>query len=97
MIVSLLTEEFDDPESLDCAEEPEKNEEELEELGPALPSDEKKVAEGLKILVAEDHPMNRKLLEIFLKKFGAQVYLAENGEEALSIINNQPEISMIFN
>ncbi|MBQ4379451.1 MAG: response regulator [Treponema sp.] len=96
MIVSLLTEEFDDLESLDCAEEPEKNEEELEELEPALPSDEKKVAEGLKILVAEDHPMNRKLLEIFLKKFGAQVYLAENGEEALSIINNQPEISMIF-
>ena len=55
-----------------------------------------RVAEGLKILVAEDHAMNRKLLETFLKRFGAEVYLAENGAEALEIIKNTPEISMIF-
>ncbi len=58
--------------------------------------DTKLLAEGLKILIAEDHPMNRKLLETFLKKFGAEVYLASNGNEALDIIRNTPEISMIF-
>lgn len=57
---------------------------------------EKKVAQGLRILVAEDHPMNRKLLETFLRKFGAEVYLAENGVQALEIIKNIPEISMVF-
>ena len=73
---------------------------ELEELVPLAPEEEvkvsKNVGEGLKILVAEDHPMNRKLLETFLKKLGAEVYLAENGEKALEIIKNTPEISMIF-
>lgn len=63
---------------------------------PAPKIENKMVAEGLKILIAEDHPMNRKLLETFLKKFGAEVYLAQNGEEALEIIRNTPEISMIF-
>lgn len=81
----------------------------LEELAPLPPSEDgadgkdenpalsqQNVAEGLKILVAEDHPMNRKLLETFLKRFGAEVYLAENGLEALEIIENTPEISMVF-
>jgi CheY-like chemotaxis protein len=96
MLVSLLTEEFSGLEPLDSPDEKDRNRIEIEELPPALPSDENKSAEGLKILVAEDHPMNRKLLQTFLKRFGAQVYLAENGEEALTIIKNQPEISMIF-
>jgi len=59
-------------------------------------NDGKDVARGLKILVAEDHPMNRRLLETFLKRLGAEVYLAENGEVALDIIRNTPEISMVF-
>ena len=58
--------------------------------------EEQNIAKGLKILVAEDHPMNRKLLETFLKRFGAEVYLAENGNEALEIVENTPEISMVF-
>ena len=83
----------------------------IEELVPITPEEEKslsagksatskaenkKIAEGLKILVAEDHPMNRRLLATFLERFGAEVYLAENGEDALDIIRNTPEISMIF-
>lgn len=59
-------------------------------------ADGKDVARGLKILVAEDHPMNRRLLETFLKRLGAEVYLAENGDVALDIIRNTPEISMVF-
>ena len=73
------------------------SEEENPSSPTAVPVEKKEnIAEGLKILVAEDHPMNRKLLETFLKKFGAQVYLAENGVEALKIIEETPEISMVF-
>lgn len=98
MLASLLSEEFYNIEQLELADKDE--EIELEELVPLAPEEEvkvsKNVGEGLKILVAEDHPMNRKLLETFLKKLGAEVYLAENGEKALEIIKNTPEISMIF-
>ena len=79
---------------------------EIEELKPAQLSEKKSsiiqnestnhIAEGLKVLVAEDHPMNRKLLETFLKRFGAEVYVAKDGEEALEIIKNNLEIRMIF-
>ncbi len=93
-LVSLLTEEFSDTGDLEelpsvpIAQETVKKEEKR--------GDDKKLAEGIKILVAEDHPMNRRLLETFLKRFGAEVYLAENGVKALEIIKNTPEISMIF-
>lgn len=63
------------------------------ELSP-LPAAEP--AKGMKILVAEDHPMNRKLLETFLTRMGADVYLAKNGEEALDMIKNNPQINMVF-
>ena len=108
MLVSLLSEEFYEQDSLnsvrtgDFATEIEEldsispEEENAEVAGKPLPLKKENVADGLKILVAEDHPMNRKLLETFLKKFGAEVYLAENGVEALKIIERTPEISMIF-
>jgi len=38
---------------------------------------------GLKILVAEDNPVNKKLLEVLLKKFGCEVDIASNGEVAV--------------
>lgn len=53
-------------------------------------------AEGSTILIAEDHPVNRKIIETFLKKFGATVYVAANGEEAVAQIAAHPEIEMIF-
>ncbi|MBQ8678675.1 MAG: response regulator [Treponema sp.] len=112
MLVSLLSEELYEIEQLESADKGEKiiKIEELIPLTPAEEKSEREkasgnvkasipkenAAEGLKILVAEDHPMNRKLLETFLKKFGAEVYLAENGVEALEIIENVPEISMVF-
>ncbi len=37
----------------------------------------------LEILVAEDNPINQKLIRIVLEKFGLNVTLANNGEEAL--------------
>lgn len=57
---------------------------------------DQQVASGLCILVAEDTPINQKLLETFLKKFGATVYLAENGQVAVDQIEIHPEIDLIF-
>jgi len=101
---SFLIENFSEFEELDLIKDVSSQEDdELENLSPAEKShksvkndDNERIAENLKILVAEDHPMNRKLLENFLKRWGAQVYLAQNGEEALEIIKQQPDIRMIF-
>ena len=38
---------------------------------------------GLKILVAEDHPFNRKLCQLMLESFGARADWAVNGREAV--------------
>ncbi len=54
------------------------------------------IAEGMKILVTDDHPVNRKILVEFLKKFGAAVYEAENGEAAIKIIREHSEIQVVF-
>ena len=48
------------------------------------------------MLVAEDHIVNRRLLCAFLKKFGADILEAENGQEALDIVSMHPEIDFIF-
>lgn len=53
-------------------------------------------AKGIKIIVAEDHLVNRKILLEFLKHFGATTFEAENGEEVLSIIKTNPDIQVIF-
>lgn len=51
---------------------------------------------GIKILVAEDHHVNREILVQFLKKFGATIFQAENGMQALNLISKNPEIQIIF-
>lgn len=55
-----------------------------------------KIASGIKILVAEDHPVNRRLLVTFLKQYGATVFEAENGQIALDCINENKDIKIIF-
>lgn len=54
------------------------------------------LASDLKILIAEDHPVNRKIMETFLHNFGASVFSAEDGEAAIQIIQDNPDIDMIF-
>lgn len=44
---------------------------------------EKSLKPGLKILVAEDNLMNRKLIEVLLGTLGCVACFAENGQEAL--------------
>lgn len=50
----------------------------------------------IKILAAEDHPVNRKLLTTFLKQFNSEVLEAENGKEAIDIVKANPDIDIIF-
>ena len=50
----------------------------------------------MKILAAEDHPVNRKLLTTFLKQFNSEVFEAENGKEAIDIVKANPDIDIIF-
>ncbi len=102
MLLSLLQEEFSFEEELesvdmDIAEIDIGSVQEIPlEMTEEKESDDYMLAKDMKILIAEDHPMNRKLLEAFVRKFGADVYLAENGEKAVSIIKNNPDIKLIF-
>lgn len=54
------------------------------------------LAEGIKILVAEDHPVNRQILVQFITKFGANVIEATNGQEAVDLIAQHPDIQIVF-
>jgi CheY-like chemotaxis protein len=47
-------------------------------------------AKGLVVLIAEDHPVNRKLLKIFLERAGATVITAEDGQEATEKMGEKP-------
>ncbi len=48
------------------------------------------------LLIAEDHPVNQKLLRTFLEKFGATVVSANNGREAVEQLKAHPETDLIF-
>jgi len=50
-------------------------------------------SEGLTILVAEDHEVNRELFNLLLRRLGHQVVLAENGREACEVaLSARPQI-----
>lgn len=44
----------------------------------------------LKVLVAEDHPINLKYMNILLEKMGHQATFCENGQEALQLLVREP-------
>ncbi|MEX8493515.1 ATP-binding protein [Sphaerotilus sp.] len=52
---------------------------------PGMPS-----AGSLQVLVTDDHPVNRKFMQVLLERLGHQVLLATNGEEAVAIVRGQP-------
>jgi len=51
--------------------------------------------EKMKILVAEDNPINQKLIRTTLEKFGIDVTLASNGQEAFDL-RKQNDYDLIF-
>ncbi len=48
------------------------------------------------IIIAEDHPINRKILVSFLKKLGYSPFEAENGKQVIKIISQHDNINLIF-
>jgi len=72
--------EAEQPELPEAVQEQEEETEAVEAETAELPEASEK---PLEILVAEDNPINQKLIRIVLEKFGLNVTLANNGEEAL--------------
>jgi signal transduction histidine kinase/DNA-binding NarL/FixJ family response regulator len=46
--------------------------------------------QSLRVLVAEDHPINLKYMSILLEKMGHEAVFCENGQEALQLLARQP-------
>lgn len=54
------------------------------------------VLKGIKVMVIDDSNTIRKSVEIFLRPFGCEVILAEDGFDAMSkIVENQPDIIFV--
>ncbi len=59
------------------------------------PKELAKEEKGIKILVAEDNEINRKLIKKTLEKFGAKIVLANNGQEAVEEFQNR-KFDLVF-
>lgn len=55
-----------------------------------------RIADGKTILIAEDHPVNQKLINAFFTSFGAKTLCANNGQEAIELALKHREIDLIF-
>ncbi len=54
------------------------------------------ILKGRTILVADDNPINQKLMEGMLSRTGAEVFRADGGNEAVTVFKNHPEIDVIL-
>ena len=50
----------------------------------------------MKILIVEDDPVSRRLLEVTLSKFGYEVVVTNNGNEALEIFQDPSVPSLVI-
>jgi signal transduction histidine kinase/ActR/RegA family two-component response regulator len=56
----------------------------VRDVEDAAPDDEEEISlEGLRVLVAEDHPTNQKVVEIILQPFEVDLTMVEDGQAAL--------------
>jgi CheY-like chemotaxis protein/HPt (histidine-containing phosphotransfer) domain-containing protein len=60
-----------------------------QELLPALPS-ANGMCGSLRILLAEDNPINQRFAVCLLERYGHEVVVASNGKEALTVLAQQP-------
>jgi len=57
------------------------------DLAEAAAEEDREISlEGMRILVAEDHPTNRKVVEIVLEPFGVDLTMVEDGQAALDAL-----------
>ncbi|MFA6856620.1 MAG: response regulator [Treponema sp.] len=92
-LLMLLQESYDTPLDLETVDSIKIEKKRTTEI-PG--EDDTTIARGLNILVAEDHPLNRKLLVTFLRAYGAEVFESEDGQEAVDCISKNPKIDIIF-
>lgn len=58
------------------------------DLAEAVTEEDREVSlEGMRVLVAEDHPTNRKVVEIVLEPFGVDLTMVEDGQAALDALD----------
>lgn len=50
----------------------------------------------LKILITEDDPVSVELLKLLVKDFASEVAVARNGKEAVSAVENSPDIDLVL-
>jgi len=58
-------------------------------MAPGLAADGARTVQPMRVLVAEDHPVNRAYLEAVLDKLGHQAVFSENGEQAVRAVQAQ--------
>ncbi len=51
---------------------------------------------GRCILIVEDNPVNRKIVETLLVKLGVEVMLAENGQQALDLLGQRAKVDLVL-
>jgi len=57
------------------------------DLAEAAAEEDREISlEGMRVLVAEDHPTNRKVVEIVLEPFGVDLTMVEDGQAALEAL-----------
>lgn len=54
------------------------------------------IAKDKLIIIAEDHPVNQKLISRFFQQFGAETVCAANGEEAVAAVTAHPKAYLVF-
>lgn len=64
--------------------------EELEEKEPFVRNEQADARPGLKILVAEDDPVNIQYFEEILSRIEAEVFIVTDGESAVDMVKNNP-------
>ena len=46
--------------------------------------------QGRRVLVVDDHPVNRRVIRLFLEPFDCELLEAENGQQALDVLDREP-------
>ncbi|MFT7549169.1 MAG: signal transduction histidine kinase [Candidatus Azotimanducaceae bacterium] len=60
-----------------------------------IDNDEVSIA-GLKVMVAEDNPTNRKVIQMLLKKLGVEAFIVDDGQQLLDSIDSlQPDLILM--
>jgi signal transduction histidine kinase/CheY-like chemotaxis protein len=60
------------------------------EAGPDSEADEKVSLEGVRVLLAEDHPTNQKVIQLILDTVGTELTIVDNGRLALDALASAP-------